>query len=266
MDNGAPLQGFDPLEPNIARVYDAFLGGKDNYAADREVAARLTGISPEFVRGAHDNRAFIGRAVTWAAGRGIRQFLDLGSGLPTHPAVHEFAREAIPDARVCYVDNDPVAVLRARELLAKPEGIAVIKADLTDLDVVLAEATARGTDLTEAVCLIFAMVLHFYKPEQARSIVAGYVSRVPAGSTVVISTGRMDDPDSWHRMRDGYGASATYNHSWDEVASFFTGLEMVPPGLVRAADWRGITPEVGVPFYGPVYPLGGVAVSGTSCD
>jgi len=89
---------------------------------------------------------------------------------------------------------------------------------------------------------------------------------VPAGSTVVISTGRMDDPDSWHRMRDGYGASATYNHNWDEVASFFTGLEMVPPGLVRAADWRGITPEVGVPFYGPVYPLGGVAVLGTSCD
>jgi O-methyltransferase involved in polyketide biosynthesis len=263
MDNGAPIERFDPREPTIARVYDAFLSGKDNYAADREVAARLTEISPEFVQGAHDNRAFIGRAVTWAAGRGIRQFLDLGSGLPTHPAVHEFAREAVPDARVCYVDNDPVAVLRAQALLAEPEGITVIRADLTDLDVVLAEATARGIDLTEPVCVIFAMVLHFYPAGQAQSIVAGYVSRVPAGSTVVISTGRMDDPDSWHRMRDGYSASATYNHSWDEVACFFAGQEMVPPGLVRATDWRGTTPEAGAQPRGPVYPIGGVAVSGT---
>src|ERR1700722_5109395 len=143
MDSGAPFQGFDPREPNIARVYDVFLGGKDNYAADRGVAGRLAEISPEFVQGAHDTRAFIGRAVTWAATRGIRQFLDLGSGLPTQPAVHEFAREAIPDARACYVDNDPVAVLHARALLAEPDGITVIKADLTDLDVVLAEVTAR---------------------------------------------------------------------------------------------------------------------------
>ena len=264
MDSDAPLQGVDPGKPNVARVYDAFLGGEDNYPADREVAARLTEISPEFAQGAHDNRAFIGRAVTWAAGCGTRRFLDLGSGLLAQPAVHEFAREAIPNAQVCYVDNDPVAVLRAQALLAKPEGITVIKADLTDPDMVLAEATARGFDLTEPVCVIFAMVLHFYPPEQARSIVAGYVSRVPAGSTVVISTGRMDDPDAWYRMRDGYSASATYNHSWDEVGSFFTGLEMVPPGLVRAVDWRGITPEVSVPLRGPVYPIGGVAVSGTS--
>jgi O-methyltransferase involved in polyketide biosynthesis len=263
MDNDAPSQGFDPGKPNIARVYDAFLGGKDNYQADREVAAQLTEISPEFAQGAHDNRAFIGRAVTWAAGLGIRQFLDLGSGLPTHPAVHEFAREVIPDARAYYVDNDPVVVLHAEALLAGPEGITVMKADLTHPDVILAEMTAQGFDLTEPVCVIFAMVLHFYPPDQARSIVAEYMSRVPAGSTVVISTGRMDDPDSWCRMRDGYSASATYNHSREEVASFFAGLEMVPPGLVRATDWRGITPQAGVSSNGPVYPLGGVAVSGT---
>jgi O-methyltransferase involved in polyketide biosynthesis len=264
MDDDAPPRGFDPSKPSIARVYDAFLGGKDNSPADREVTARLAEISPEFVPGARDNRAFIGRAVTWAAARGIRQFLDLGSGLPTHPAVHEFAREAIPDARVCYVDNDPVAVLRAQALLADPAGIAVIKADLTGPDAVLAEAAAGGIDLTEPVCVIFAMVLHFYPPDQARSIVAAYMSRVPAGSTVVISTGRMDDPDAWHRMRDGYSASATYNHSRDEVASFFAGLEIVPPGLVRAVDWRNVAPESGAPSHGRVYPLGGVAVAGPS--
>ena len=154
--------------------------------------------------------------------------------------------------------------MHAQALLAGPAGIAVIKADLTGPDTVLAEAAAGGIDLTEPVCVIFAMVLHFYPPDQARSIVTGYMSRVPAGSTVVISTGRMDDPDAWHRMRDGYSASATYNHSRDEVASFFTGLEIVPPGLVRAVDWRNVAPESGAASHGHVYPLGGVAVAGPS--
>jgi hypothetical protein len=259
MDDDGPADGFDASKPNIARVYDVLLGGKDNYAADREAAARLAEISPEFARGAHDNRAFVGRAVTLAAEHGTRQFLDLGSGIPTHPAVHEFVRQVIPDARVCYIDNDPVAVLHAQALLAKPAGIAVVKADLASPEVVVAEA-AQVIDLTEPVCVIFAMVLHFYPPERARSIVAEYMSHLPAGSALVISTGRMDDPDSWHRMRDGYSASATYNHTQDEVSSFFAGLEMLTPGVVRATEWRGADPEIGVQPAGSVYPIGGVAV------
>jgi hypothetical protein len=259
MDDDAPADGFDAHKPNVARVYDVLLGGKDNYAADREAAARLAEISPEFARGAHDNRAFVGRAVTWAAEHGTRQFLDLGSGIPTHPAVHEFARQVIPDACVCYIDNDPVAVLHAQALLAKPAGIAVAGADLASPEVVLAEAT-RVIDLAEPVCVIFAMVLHFYPPEQARSIVAEYLAQVPAGSALVISTGRMDDPDSWHRMRDGYSASATYNHTREEVASFFVGLETLPPGVVRATEWRATDPEAGAQPAGSVYPIGGVAV------
>lgn len=258
-DDDTPVHGIDSHEPSVARVYDVLLGGKDNSAADREAAARLAEISPEFARGAHDNRAFVGRAVTWAAEQGSRQFLDLGSGIPTRPAVHEFARRVIPDARVCYVDNDPVAVLQAQALLAEPAGIAVAGADLTSPQVVLDDA-ALVIDLAEPVCVIFAMVLHFYPPERARSIVAGYLSRMPAGSTLVISTGRMDDPDSWHRMRDGYSASATYNHTREEVASFFAGLEMLSPGVVRATEWRAADPEIDAQPAESVYPIGGVAV------
>src|SRR5947209_16237966 len=98
-----PSTGFDTSVPNIARVYDFFLGGKDNYAADRELAAQIAELSPEWVQACRDNRHFVGRAVTWAAGQGIRQFLDLGAGLPTQPAVHETADEIVPDARVCHV-------------------------------------------------------------------------------------------------------------------------------------------------------------------
>src|ERR1700752_2493894 len=114
--------------PNIARVYDFFLGGKDNFAADRELAAQIAELAPDWVQACRDNRRFVGRAVTWAAGQGIRQFLDLGAGLPTRPAVHETAREITPDARVCYVDNDRVVVTHARALLAKPAGVDVVEA------------------------------------------------------------------------------------------------------------------------------------------
>jgi hypothetical protein len=132
MSGDSPSLGFDTNVPNIARVYDFFLGGKDHYAADRELAAQIAELSPDWVQACRDNRRFVGRAVTWAAGQGIRQFLDLGAGLPTHPAVHETAREITPGARVCYVDNDPVVVTHARALLTKPVGVDVAETDLSD--------------------------------------------------------------------------------------------------------------------------------------
>lgn len=252
--------GLDVRTPNIARIYDAFLGGKDNFAADREVAARMAELSPEWVQACRNNRVFIGRAVTWAAQHGIRQFLDLGSGLPTHPAVHEVARKVIPNARVCYVDHDSVAVVHAQALLAKPEGITVVRADLADPASVLAEATARVIDLAEPVCVLFAMVLHFYPPEEARRITAEYVSRIAAGSALVISAARIDDPDLWQQMRDGYSAATTYNHSRDEVSTFFAGLDMVPPGLVRTHEWRGNESGAGLEPTRLAYVNGGVAI------
>jgi S-adenosyl methyltransferase len=123
--------GIDTSVPNVARVYDALLGGKENFAVDRAQAAKLIEIDPSLPFLVRENREFVNRVVTWAAGRGIRQFLDLGAGLPTHPAVHEVAREAIASARVVYVDSDPVAVLHAKSLLAMPGVVTSVKADLT---------------------------------------------------------------------------------------------------------------------------------------
>lgn len=253
--------GFDTSVPNIARVYDFFLGGKDNYAADRELAAQIRQLSPEWVQACRDNRSFVGRAVTWAAGQGIRQFLDLGAGLPTRPAVHETAREITPDARVCYVDDDHVVVTHARALLAKPAGVDVVEADLSDPAGILSHPQVTSViDWSQPVCVLLAMVLHFYDPAMARELVDGYASRLAPGSALAISCGRNDDPDMWQRMRENYTAATTYNHTRDELRSFFGALRMVPPGLAVAQAWRGGMAQVPDRPRGPAYVLAAVGV------
>ena len=258
-DGGAP--GFDTSVPNIARVYDFFLGGKDNYAADRELAARIAELSPDWMQACHDNRRFVGRAVTWAAGHGIRQFLDLGAGLPTHPAVHEIAREIAPGARVCYVDNDPVVVAHARALLAKPVGVDVADVDLSDPVAVLGHHGITSIiDWSEPVCVLLAMILHFYDPVAARELADGYASRLAPGSALAISCGRNDDPAMWQRMRENYTAATTYNHTRDELRSFFGTLQLVPPGLALAQTWRGGMADVPRRPRAPAYVLAAVGV------
>jgi S-adenosyl methyltransferase len=253
--------GFDTNVPNIARVYDFFLGGKDHYAADRELAAQIAELSPDWVQACRDNRRFVGRAVTWAAGQGIRQFLDLGAGLPTHPAVHETAREITPGARVCYVDNDPVVVTHARALLTKPVGVDVAEADLSDPSGVLGHPGVTSIiDWSEPVCVLLAMVLHFYDPVMARELAGEYASRLAPGSALAISCGRNDDPDMWQRMRENYTAAATYNHTRDELRSFFGTLQLVPPGLTVAQTWRGGIADVPDRPSGPAYVLAAVGV------
>jgi hypothetical protein len=253
--------GHDANVPNIARVYDFFLGGKDNYAADRELAAQIAELSPDWVQACRDNRLFVGRAVTWAARQGIRQFLDLGAGLPTHPAVHETAREIVPDARVCYVDNDPVVAAHARALLAKPVGVDVIETDLSDPAGVLGHPGVTSIiDLSEPVCVLLAMVLHFYDPARSRELTGGYASRLAPGSALAISCGRNDDLAMWQRMRENYTAATTYNHTRDELRSFFGTLEMVPPGLALARMWRGGMSNVPDRPTAPAYVLAGVGV------
>jgi SAM-dependent methyltransferase len=253
--------GFDTNVPNIARVYDFFLGGKDHYAADRELAAQIAELSPGWVQACRDNRRFVGRAVTWAAGQSIRQFLDLGAGLPTHPAVHETAREIAPGARVCYVDNDPVVVTHARALLTKPVGVEVAEADLSDPSGVLEHPGITSIiDWSEPVCVLLAMVLHFYDPVMARELADEYASRLAPGSALAISCGRNDDPDMWQRMRGNYTAAATYNHTRDELRSFFGTLRLVPPGLAVAQTWRGGIADVPDRPPGPAYVLAAVGV------
>jgi O-methyltransferase involved in polyketide biosynthesis len=253
------VPGIDTSKPNTARVYDFLLGGKDNFAADREQARKLLRIDPRAALTCRENREFVTRAVSWAASQGIRQFLDLGAGLPTSPSVHEAAREVIPDARVCYVDNDPVAVLHANALLTTPDGVSATEADLADPDAVLANpVVARTIDLSQPVCVILAAVLHFYDPDQARRITGGYMSRMAPGSVMAISCLRQDDPARWAPV--AYTAAQLYNHSRDELTTFFAGQDLVGPGLAPSDAWRGGMSQVPSAPRGTLYTLAGVAV------
>jgi O-methyltransferase involved in polyketide biosynthesis len=246
---GQRVPVVDTSKPNTARVYDYLLGGKDNFAADREQAARILQIDPRAGDICRENRGFVTRAAEWAAGQGISQFLDLGAGLPTRPSVHESAREVIPTARVCYVDHDPVAVTHANALLATSDGVTATQADLADPDTVLADPkVTRVIDLTEPTCVILAAVLHFYDPEQSRRITDGYASRLAPGSVVAISCLRIDDP-AVSEQRRAYTPAQIYNHSRDELASFFGEMKIIDPGLSAASAWRSGLPEVPATMY-----------------
>ena len=154
---------FDPRTPSIARVYDYLLGGKDNFAADRAVAEKLLAVYPPVIETVPESRRFVERAVTWTAGQGITQFIDLGAGLPTAPNTHVTAQQASPAAAVAYVDNDPVVISHLTALLAHhSDRVAVISGDLRDRDAILGAAGLRAViDLSKPVCVIMGMILHF---------------------------------------------------------------------------------------------------------
>jgi S-adenosyl methyltransferase len=188
-----PSSGLDVTKPNIARVYDYLLGGKDNYAADREEAERLLRVYPPLPRLALENRLFLRRAVTWLAQQGIRQFLDIGSGLPTVSNTHKVAQEVDPSCRIVYADNDRVVVTHARALLAGT-GVAAIEADLAQPTRLLADpAVDELVRPTEPTALVLAMVLHFFPAEMAQKIVAELAAWLAPGSYVVISVGSGDE-------------------------------------------------------------------------
>ena len=233
------MPDFDPTTPSIARVYDYLLNGKDNFAVDREVAERLLAVAPLTVEVTRENRQFLARAVTWAANQGISQFIDLGCGMPTAPNTHETARAVIPDARVAYVDNDAVVLSHLLALVAKGDpGVTVIDGDVREPDKILS-AVAAGIDLTAPACLMMGYLLHFFPADAARDLVASYVAALAPGSYVVLSAGRADAEEA----KQGFGAYSSgaaqvYNHSVAEFASFFGPLELVPPGVVDAREWR----------------------------
>jgi O-methyltransferase involved in polyketide biosynthesis len=245
--------------PSVARVYDFWLGGKDNFAVDREMGSRMAELNPSLPRVVRDNRRFLCAAAARAAGAGVGQFLDLGAGLPTHPAVHEAAREVIPDARVCYVDNNPVAALHATALLAGGHGLAAVDADLTDPAAVLAHAGVRAVlDFTRPVGIILGAVLHFLPADAAARLCAAYMSRAAPGSWLIVSTGRYEDKELGDRLQQAATHAQFWNHDAAAVASWLAGLDIVPPGVCEAGRWvAGIG---GVPTARPVYPLAAAAV------
>ena len=236
--------GFEPGMPNMARVYDCWLGGKDHFPADRAEAERLLAIYPPLRDLVKENRAFITRAVTWAALHGIGQFIDLGAGLPASPAVHQAARAVQPTARVAYVDTDPVVLSHARALLATSDGVTAVSADLRDPAAVLAHTDLRAViDPAEPLCVILGAVLHFLDAGTARDVTAGYARLVAPGSCLVISCATYDDEALAKRLAAEYTAGQFVNHTREDVVSFFAGLELVGPGVSEAQTWRAWHPE-----------------------
>ena len=234
----------NPNEPNPARVYDALLGGKDNYAADRAVADKLAEAKPALRPNVRANRAYLGRVTRFLATQaGIRQFLDLGTGLPSLDNTHEVAQRAARDSRIVYVDNDPMVTAHARALLTStPEGQTwYIEDDLRNPGEIL--AAAEILDLTRPVGLILVAVVHFLpsQPESA-SIVRTLLEALPAGSHLVMSCATTDflTPElaaNWDEsLRTG--RSDVYPRTRAEFDEFFTGLEVVAPGVVAVSEWR----------------------------
>lgn len=243
------MDAFDTTRPNIARVYDYWLGGKDNFVADRELAAAMTKVNPGIPAMARANRAFVIAAVAKAAEAGIGQFIDLGAGLPSHPAVHEAARAGNPDARVVYVDSDPVVVTHARALLATMPGITAVEADVTKPEEVLANpAVNAAVDWAKPVAVVLAAILHFHDPATAGRLVARYADAACAGSHLAISVFTGQDDDMEAGSRSTYTAAPFWVHSTADVAQWLAGLEVRPPGICEARRWVsgvGGTPKRG---------------------
>jgi SAM-dependent methyltransferase len=239
---------FNPKLPSIARVYDYLNGGKDNFAADRVLAQQLIDTFPPIVATAKENKDFLDRAVTWAATAGMSQFIDIGCGMPTSPSTHESARAVVPDAKVAYVDTDPIVLNHLRELPA-PEraGLTVVEADVRDADDVIGQVAA-GLDRSRPACLIMAALLHFFPVETSRQLVARYAAALAPGSYVVLTMGLAEGPAA-ERFFELYskGPAPLYQHSAEDFASFFGGLPLVDPGIADARSWRPGWPRVPVP-------------------
>ncbi|NRQ31719.1 hypothetical protein HII36_07665 [Nonomuraea sp. NN258] len=240
-------------------MYDYMLGGTDNFAVDRQAIDRLSELVPEAVPQARVNRAFLQRAVRYAAAAGVRQFVDLGSGLPTQGNVHEVA----PQARVVYVDRDPVVAAHARRLLDDAGEAVFVQADLLDADEVLARA-ARFLDLDEPVAVLLVSILHFL-PDDAnpQAMVARWREALAPGSHLVLTHAA-----SVAQSRSGGGGKVIHRgssrrggtRSPAEIRTFFGDFSLVPPGLVQAVDWRPDRPKLVSTRPLPGYLMGGVGI------
>jgi hypothetical protein len=255
--------------PNPARIYDYLLDGKDNFPADRDVAEQLLAIAPVARDVVEDNRAFLRRAVRFLAGEaGIRQFIDIGSGLPTQGNVHEIAQAVAPDARVVYVDNDAMVVTHSRALLAG-DNTAAIRADLREPDVLLGHAELRELiDFDQPIALLLLAILHFFDDDQdPYGIVARFRDALPAGSYLAISHGTRDIPErsdlSPAAMAEmGAKVERLYQlttaslvtRTRAQVERFFAGFDLLEPGVVEIQLWRpdGEGSKLPGGFYGGV--------------
>jgi O-methyltransferase involved in polyketide biosynthesis len=248
--------GVDVSKPSPARMYDRYLGGTANFAADRAAVNRILELVPEIRDAAWANRGFLQRAVRWMAERGIRQFIDLGAGLPTQRCTHEVARAVVPDARVLYTDNDPSVIAHGEQILADVPGTAVIKADFRRPDDLLGHpATQRLIDFTEPAGLLIVAVTQFIPDaDDPWGLVARYTSALAGGSYLALSAPTADHmvTHKVERILEVYATSTIPSNtprSRAEIERFFAGLAIVPPyqgtgpGLTTAGLWDCEDPE-----------------------
>jgi hypothetical protein len=235
-------------KPSAARMYDYLLGGSHNFAVDREFLEKILAIEPEAKRFAIMNRAFMRRAVLFMLEQGIRQFLDLGSGIPTVGNVHEIAQTVDPDSRVVYVDNEHVAVAHGQLLLENKENVVIVQADITRPGLVLTDADTRRTlDFTEPVGLLAITIGHYVLDEQdPQAVFTAYRDALPAGSYLAMTHFTNDfsaikADELTEAMRSTQNNVQARSH--DEVLTLFGEFELVEPGLVTTSQWRPDLPD-----------------------
>jgi hypothetical protein len=255
---------FDTSVPHIARVYDYWLGGKDNFAADREIAEKVIAVYPNIVFSVRANRAFLTRAVRYLVTEcGIRQFLDVGTGIPTADNTHEVAQRLAPSSRIVYVDNDPIVLSHAQALLkSDPAGAcAYIDADMRDPDTILTLA-AQTLDFTQPIAVMLIAAVHFISDDdEAGGIVRRFMDACSSGSYVALTHATSDlNPtqvtEMTRLMRESALAEKRVTRDRDGVSRLFDGYELVEPGVVRLPLWR---PESDLEAATPSGLWGGVA-------
>lgn len=237
------LHGIDSSTPNVARIYDYMLGGKDNFPVDRDAAQQILAAFPEAREGVRHNRAFMRRAVEYLAGQaGIRQFIDIGTGLPTQQNVHEVAKAAAPDAHVVYVDNDLVVCVHGRALLAEANQVAMVQADLREPEQILTDpATCELIDFTQPVAILLVAILHFIPDEDDPfGCVARLRDAVPPGSYLVIShllDAEQRRPDTT-QLREVYSRSSAglVPRTHEQIMRFFEGFELIESDRLVSRD------------------------------
>ncbi|MFF4622134.1 SAM-dependent methyltransferase [Nonomuraea jabiensis] len=238
--------GINPNVPHSARVYDYWLGGKDNFEADRRVAEQTMAAVPGVRESARNNRAFLGRAVRHLTRLGVRQFLDLGTGIPTQGNTHEVAQAQAPDARVVYVDNDPIVMTHARALLSsRPEGrTAYIEADVRDPRGVLEHPDVPATlDFTQPIALMMvAILMHIPDEDDPAGLVKAFAAALPPGSYLVLSHLTLDlvpeETAAAYLAATSHQAMHRTPRTGAQITRFFDGFDLVEPGLVAVSEWH----------------------------
>jgi hypothetical protein len=241
-----PLVPFDAARPNVARGYNYAMGGKDNFAVDRELHEEVQKIFPLGSVLVRENREFMARAIEYVARHGVAQFIEIGSGLPASPGTHEIADAACPGARVAYVDNDPVVISHLAALAAHPGHVAAVPDDVRCPEAIVASPELTGLiDTGSPFCVILTVILDYVEPARAAEVTAALRAAMPPGSFLILSIGiNNDTPDMAQEVIKAYrAAQQVHMHTRAQVAGYLTDLEIAKPGLVAARHWRPAHPQ-----------------------